>query len=284
MNLPDQYNLVCIILAAAFISGCSPKISNTEKVRSQQVSKLNIKLIGENDTVPVNARLIKKVEIGTSMFCDKCDGANLNNAAILQAHNAGGNLVQITNVNPPDDPNPYYSIDANIYLVGTADSSRNVKTYKRIRHIVLDQPLNSFGEVIGGMGFGFSLEYERKLTGKYSGFGVRAGIGMADLDISFTSFPFQVNYLLGNDGFYLELGIGITAVRNNQSHIDSNYSFNYIKVPTARPMSYYGTGYIGYRGPLKGRYYIGGWRFGFTPYFGYHQVSVYFALGLECPL
>jgi hypothetical protein len=265
-------------------TACSPKISQTEKDLSEidRARKLNMKLIYENDTVPANARLIETIKIGTSMFCANCNTI-LSNEVITAANQAGGNLAQITKTNSPDRPSPYESVNASVYLTGGIDSSRVVKSTYRVHHIVLRQPLNSFGEVLGGIGFGCSFEYERKLAGKYSGPAIRVSIGMAGFDISYTSLPIQINYLIGRDGYYLEIGTGVTCVRNNQTHIETNYSFNYIIVPGDRRMSYYGTAYLGYRGPLKSRNYLGAFRVGFTPYFGYRQVSAYLNLGLEFP-
>jgi hypothetical protein len=279
-----SYCRFCIIIHILIFMACSPKISQTEKELAEidKTKNLNVKLIYENDTVPANAKFIETIEIGTSMFCANCNTV-LSDEVTKAADRAGGNLAQITKTNSPEGANPYESVDARIYWTGRIDSGLIVKSSDRVHHIVLKQPLNSFGEVLGGIGFGCSFEYERKLSGKYSGPAIRVGIGMAGFDISYTSFPIQFNYLIGRDGYYFEIGGGVTCVRNNQTHIKANYSFNYIIVPNDRRMSYYGTAYLGYRGPLKSRNYLGAFRFGLTPYFGYRQVSAYLNLGLEFP-
>jgi len=134
-----------------------------------------------------------------------------------------------------------------------------------------DKILNVIGEEFGGMNSGFGFEYERRLSGYFPGLGVRGGIGIASMDITYTSFPIQFNYLLGNDGNFLELGAGATIIRNNAPEVNSAYKIGQMTVPPTR-WSIFQTVTLAYRGEIRRsanqKNMI---RIGFTYFNGYGQ-------------
>ncbi len=63
----------------------------------------------------------------------------------------------------------------------------------------------------GGAGLSYSFNYDFRLKGE-SGFGFRAGVSYISRedDIKMYSVPWQVNYLLGKQTNFFELGVGAT--------------------------------------------------------------------------
>lgn len=105
----------------------------------------------------------------------------------------------------------------------------------------------------GGMGMGFSVEYERKLNKKYAGWGVRAGVGIAGFDISYSSIPIQINYLFGKGNSYLEIGAGVTYLRNNDRSNSNDFELLGIKFPSTPKDFFLPTFTLGYRGFFEWR-------------------------------
>lgn len=67
----------------------------------------------------------------------------------------------------------------------------------------------------GGPGF-ISANYDFRFQETRNGLGARAGIGYFSMeDESFLTIPVQLNYLLGKDGHYFEMGVGASYVRNS---------------------------------------------------------------------
>jgi hypothetical protein len=132
-----------------------------------------------------------------------------------------------------------------------------------------DNCINVAGYAFGGMGGGFSLEYERRFSGQQAGLGIRGGIGIAAFKITYTSFPVQVIYLAGSKGNYLELGAGITPIRNNLPEIDSAYSVGKMPVPYPIRWSAFETATLAFRSSLGSEKNIGLVRLGITYFYGY---------------
>ncbi|WP_316822852.1 hypothetical protein [Pedobacter gandavensis] len=64
---------------------------------------------------------------------------------------------------------------------------------------------------LGGQGLTFTANYDSRFSKKRDGLGGRAGIGYLSInDERVTSIPFSLNYLLGKNGKYFELGLGTT--------------------------------------------------------------------------
>lgn len=69
---------------------------------------------------------------------------------------------------------------------------------------------------LGGSGFLYSVNYDMRLTQNDTGLGFRAGIGgIPDINNGdyYIAAPFQINYLFGKNGSYLELGVGATFLK-----------------------------------------------------------------------
>lgn len=64
-----------------------------------------------------------------------------------------------------------------------------------------------------GSGIVFSVNYESRFKPKPSGFGYRAGLGLTGIDgVRVITVPLGINYLLGKEKNFLELGMGVTFV------------------------------------------------------------------------
>ncbi|WP_262248964.1 hypothetical protein [Parapedobacter soli] len=71
----------------------------------------------------------------------------------------------------------------------------------------------SFYVELGGPGF-ISANYDFRFGETRNGIGARFGIGYFSMDDeSYLTVPVQLNYLLGKDGNYFEMGIGASYVR-----------------------------------------------------------------------
>lgn len=69
---------------------------------------------------------------------------------------------------------------------------------------------------LGGQGLLLTFNYDTRFSKRSDGIGGRAGIGYIKLgDIASTvTIPIGINYLLGRNGKYFEMGIGTTFVGN----------------------------------------------------------------------
>jgi len=65
---------------------------------------------------------------------------------------------------------------------------------------------------LGGAGGIFSVDYDTRLTNRRNGIGMRAGLGFLPgiFSPSVLTIPVQVNYLLGKQSNFLEIGGGFT--------------------------------------------------------------------------
>lgn len=129
-----------------------------------------------------------------------------------------------------------------------------------------------------GNGLTYSLNYDMRFSGKPDGLGGRVGIGYFAIDgISLATVPLMVNYLMGKNGKYFEVGAGATYL-SAADRQNSN--------PTGSPINR-GTGWLGslsfgYRSqPIDGGFLF---RAGLTPFFDrssfmpfWPQVSVGYA-------
>jgi len=73
------------------------------------------------------------------------------------------------------------------------------------------RPSQSIFLEAGGAGLSYSFNYDRRLKGE-KGLGFRGGLGYISRTEDFKMFsaPFQVNYLLGKNSNFIELGVGAT--------------------------------------------------------------------------
>ncbi|WP_316747450.1 hypothetical protein [Pedobacter gandavensis] len=91
---------------------------------------------------------------------------------------------------------------------------------------------------LGGQGLTFTANYDSRFFKKRDGLGGRAGIGYFSVDgDKVTTVPLSLNYLLGKNGKYFELGLGATFIstggdaevlfNKNESNVIGTMSFFY---------------------------------------------------------
>jgi len=69
-----------------------------------------------------------------------------------------------------------------------------------------------FVEVLGN-GLIYSFNYDTRFSQSFDGFGGRAGIGYIAIEgTRLTTMPFLVNYLLGKEKHFFEIGVGTTLI------------------------------------------------------------------------
>ncbi|MDB5130839.1 MAG: hypothetical protein JWR02_588 [Mucilaginibacter sp.] len=74
-----------------------------------------------------------------------------------------------------------------------------------------------------GPGLTISANYDTRFSQKRDGLGMRIGIGYDGSNNSgVTMLPVQVNYLLGKNNNYFEIGIGLTLLSGNDDGLDFN--------------------------------------------------------------
>ncbi len=94
---------------------------------------------------------------------------------------------------------------------------------------------------IGGPGLALTVNYDARFGDNIDKWGYRIGAGYYNTGANWVaSVPFQINYLYGGDGSFLELGAGTTFVRSNGSSRGTTFEFDNIT-------GFIGTATIGYR-------------------------------------
>ena len=107
-----------------------------------------------------------------------------------------------------------------------------------------------------GPGIFCSLNYDGRFRKMENGLGIRVGVSGAGGDGSgYFALPVQLNYLLGNNGQYLELGAGATYVSAAVDLFDSEEKSSTVAA----------TATIGFRKQPFGKKGIT-WRLAFTPF------------------
>lgn len=77
----------------------------------------------------------------------------------------------------------------------------------------------SFNLELLGQSMGYAFNYDFRFNNQIKGFGARFGIGYYNFQgETLLSVPLGVNYLLGRNGKYLELGAGFTVGENILFH------------------------------------------------------------------
>lgn len=93
---------------------------------------------------------------------------------------------------------------------------------------------------LGGPGIIYSFNYDGRLSGYENGIGFRIGLGGASVNREgYYAIPFQLNYLAGNRGKYLELGAGATyapglELFDNDGNSYGTFTIGYRKQPVGR--------------------------------------------------
>lgn len=121
---------------------------------------------------------------------------------------------------------------------------------------------------LGGNGLVFSFNYDTRFNNTPDGLGARLGLGfIGSGDAGAVLIPAQVNWLLGKNGRYFELGAGLTVVTGTGRAFDEDFS------------NVVGTMTFGYRRqPVDGGFM---WKIAITPVIAEGIFWPYFAgLGL----
>jgi len=117
-----------------------------------------------------------------------------------------------------------------------------------------------FVEVLGN-GLIYSVNYDTRFSQRFDGLGGRAGIGYIAIDgTRITTMPFLLNYLLGKEKHFFEIGIGTTLLAAS----DDSGSVGPVG-SRERGSAFVGTMSLGYRlEPTDGGFMF---RAGITPLF-----------------
>ncbi|WP_158824811.1 hypothetical protein [Mucilaginibacter lacusdianchii] len=157
----------------------------------------------------------------------------------------------------------FFSLWVSLFLIKLAVA----QSYSRIIDpIVPNRAQNIFVE-LGGPGLLLSLNYDTRFLNRHDGVGGRVGVGYLSIDKnSLLTVPLQINYLLGKNGKYFELGLGATFVKLRGNE-DSFLSFD-------DASSVLGNMTFGYRyQPEDGGFH---YRAGLTPLFNKSNFIPYF--------
>jgi hypothetical protein len=122
---------------------------------------------------------------------------------------------------------------------------------------VTDRPPQAvFAELYGRAGI-FSVNYDRRFSKRLDGLGFTVGGGYLKIeDLNLVSVPVSLNYLLGKNGKYFEMGAGVSYFSARITDIDNVSQHGH---------TFVGTMTLGYRSqPIKGGFMF---RAGINPFF-----------------
>lgn len=113
-----------------------------------------------------------------------------------------------------------------------------------------------------GPGLTYSFNYDTRFQNTLNGLGGRAGLGYISVEgNSVVSVPVMLNYLLGKEGKYFEMGLGATYIGFNSAESASDNEVLFID-----DSQVFGTMVFGYRRqPVDGGFLF---RAGLSPVFG----------------
>jgi hypothetical protein len=110
---------------------------------------------------------------------------------------------------------------------------------------------------LGGSGIVYTLNFDTRFNKRENGLGFRIGAGGAGgNDGGYFAIPAQLNYLLGENGKYLELGGGITYIKTE----DDDFFFDETSTVAANLV-------VGFRSQPFAKKGLT-WRIAFTPFIG----------------
>jgi len=139
---------------------------------------------------------------------------------------------------------------------------------ERLRNTVItDRPPQAVFAELGGAGLLISFNYDARFNKTADGLGWRLGLGYSFSDApAFITIPVGLNYLVGNNGKYFEVGAGATYLGiTNHSGVD-DLSIGGRDINKNRDGLLFGTITLGYRRqPVRGGF---NFRAGITPLFG----------------
>lgn len=176
---------------------------------------------------------------------------------------------------------------SNVTITNDADLAVSVQNKKvkidtvfilRIDTITVSKPKHTSNKILflelGGPGLAVSLNYDQRLScecGK-EGWGYRVGMGyFGDGGNTVFTIPLQINYLLGINGKYLELGGGTTFLNSTGDNKGKTFIFD-------RVTGFVGTATIGFRYEPEKSLNL---RLAFVPIFAGQGEGIIYAGGLS---
>jgi len=129
---------------------------------------------------------------------------------------------------------------------------------------------------LGGHSIFFGFNYDSRFNKKPDGIGGRVGIGyMALSGARFFSLPVALNYLMGKDGKYFEMGAGATILTLGDREYSGTYTeFGYLNPTTTNRTKLLGNISFGFRRqPVNGGFMF---RAGVAPVFGLEDDKSFF--------
>jgi hypothetical protein len=120
------------------------------------------------------------------------------------------------------------------------------------------------------------FNFDTRLTKRLNGIGARAGLGYMSFEESrVLSIPVAINYLLGKQGKYFEIGAGFTVLSfNDDSNSGIPLSYEYYGQTTPSRTNLLGNLVFGYRKqPVSGGFMF---RAGLSPVFGKDGEGAFF--------
>ncbi|OOQ59300.1 hypothetical protein [Mucilaginibacter pedocola] len=171
-----------------------------------------------------------------------------------------------------------FSLSATAQTISKTDSLAKVNANKKARNV--------YFEALGPAGV-YSFNYDTRFKNRQDGLGGRVGLSYyaQDGDKLF-AIPIVVNYLLGKEGKYFEIGAGATFYHFNSESSRKFFGERYSSSFTVSPEGYYyyepqptsetsvfGSFNFGYRyQPVNGGFSFRG---GFSPIFSSHEFIPY---------
>ncbi|HEY4336631.1 MAG TPA: hypothetical protein VGM89_12055 [Puia sp.] len=169
---------------------------------------------------------------------------------------------------------------AGLFSTCFAQDTLRLKGQMQRDHIVTDRPPQLIYGELGGAGLVFSVNYDARFQKRPDGLGWRLGVGYSfTTDPTFITVPFQLNYLVGRNGHYFEVGAGVTYVDVSQIDPNDYYSiFSGSDASNQKRSLLLGTMSFGYRSqPLHGGFNFRG---GLIPIFGAGGAGLSFYISL----
>ena len=167
------------------------------------------------------------------------------------------------------------SFSANAQKLSKTDSLNNVYANKKARSVYFEAL---------GPGAAYSFNYDTRFKNRQDGLGGRAGISyFASSEDKLFTVPIVINYLLGKEGKYFEVGAGATFYNlNSDGYADffGRKDYFYLNPDGTYPAAVrstetgvYGSLNFGYRyQPVNGGFSFRG---GFSPIFSSHEFIPY---------
>lgn len=153
----------------------------------------------------------------------------------------------------------------------TVSSEGNVVPQEQLKK----PPMAVFTEIYGAGVNLASINFDSRFKKAHGGLGWRAGISYSNLsDVSLLTIPVGLNYLLGKNGKYFEVGVGATAMFSSTIRLNLFSSSSSDSYEKGKKSHITGTLTLGYRSqPVKGGFLFG---VGITPIFGSADGEIYF--------